>query len=841
MQTVSRLITQFIPEHYQLSINHERKERTFNGTVTINGSSPESTGEIKVHAKDLTIESVTVDGKAAEFTLGKNDEVSIIHLDIHAGRHIVAIGFSGRITDGMHGLYPCYYEHEGVKKELLATQFESHHAREVFPCIDEPEAKATFDVIATTEQDITVLGNMPIKQQRVEGGKLVTHFDTTPRMSVYLLAWVAGELHKKTAVTKQGVEVNVWATPAHPASSLDFALDSAVETIDFFNEYFGTPYPLPKSDHVALPDFSAGAMENWGLITYREAALLVEPGITGVSSKHYVAGVIAHELSHQWFGNLVTMKWWNNLWLNESFANLMEHLAPNALHPDWNVWLDFVTTESIYALRRDSLEGVQSVQTEVNHPDEISTLFDGAIVYAKGGRLMRMLQQHIGNEAFQKGLASYFAKYKYSNTTGDDLWAELSQASGENIGEFMNSWISQSGYPVVSVSQKGNDLTISQQQFFVGPHQPSEKLWPIPLKASSGDIPAVLSTKEITLARTSNEPLRLNVGSTAHFITQYDSELLAQLIAQVQNEELDVVDRLQLLHEQTLLARGGYISTASLIPLLEAYKNETAEAVWDIISLAIGEMKKFVEDDAAAEAKLRKLSGDLARKQYVRLGWDAQQNEPETDTKLRATIIGMMIYSEDPEVLAKAKNLYDTNAIDQLDAELRALIVGTAVRHYETPELIDLLIDMHSKTASPDLQQDIASGLTSTKNEATIRKLLELVKSGTVVRSQDATHWLIWLMRNRSGRSIAWQWLQDNWDWIEKTFSGDKSYDDFPRYAAGSLMTRNQLNEYKAFFTPMLSIPALTRVITIGIGEIEGRVQLIERDGDAVKSALAKL
>lgn len=841
MQTVSRLITQFVPEHYQLSLNHDRIGRTFSGTVSINGSSPDSTGEIRVHAKDLTIESVTVDGKEADFSQGENDEISIIHPDIHAGRHIVAIGFSGTITDGMHGLYPCYYEHDGVKKELLATQFESHHAREVFPCIDEPEAKATFDVALTTEQDIVVLGNMPIKQQQIENDKLVTHFDTTPRMSVYLLAWVAGELHKKTAVTKQGVEVNVWATPAQPASSLDFALDSAVETIDFFNEYFGTPYPLPKSDHVALPDFSSGAMENWGLITYREVALLVDSETTSVSSKHYVAGVIAHELSHQWFGNLVTMKWWNNLWLNESFANLMEHLAPDALHPDWNVWLDFVTTESIYALRRDSLEGVQPVQTEVNHPDEISTLFDGAIVYAKGGRLMRMLQQYIGDEAFQKGLASYFAKYKYGNTTGDDLWNELSDASGENIGDFMNTWISQSGYPVVTVSQNGDMLTLSQQQFFVGPHEPSSKLWPIPLKASSTNIPQMLTTKEITVKHTSSEPLRLNVGSTAHFITQYDSDLLSQLIQQVENGELDVVDRLQLLHEQTLLARGGLVSTASLIPLLDAYKNETAEAVWDIISLAINELKKFVETDKDAERKLRSLSGAIARKQYNRLGWDAKENEPETDTKMRATIIGMMIYSEDADVLATAKELYASQSLEELDAELRALIIGTTVRHGETSELIDTLIEKYGKTPSPDLQQDIASGLTSTKNEATISRLLDLIKQGTIVRSQDATHWLVWLMRNRSGRAIAWQWLQDNWKWIEQTFSGDKSYDDFPRYAAGSLMTRSQLEEYKAFFSPMIDVPALTRVITIGIGEIEGRVQLIERDGPAVRESLAKL
>src|SRR5690606_2848949 len=251
-----------------------------------------------------------------------------------------------------------------------------------------------------------------------------------------------------------------------PAASLDFALDIATRTIDFFENYFDTPYPLPKSDHVALPDFSSGAMENWGLVTYREIALLDDPTTTSVSSKHYIATVIAHQLSHQWFGNLLTMKWWNNLWLNESFAALMEYIAVDALHPEWNVWLDFATMESIMALRRDSLDGVQAVQVDVNHPDEISTLFDGAIVYAKGARLLRMLQHYIGHEAFQAGLKAYFATYKYGNTEGDDLWNALAGASGKDIAGFMNTWISQSGYPVVQVSQNGNDVALTQQQFF---------------------------------------------------------------------------------------------------------------------------------------------------------------------------------------------------------------------------------------------------------------------------------------------------------------------------------------------------------------------------------------
>ncbi|MCA9340722.1 MAG: aminopeptidase, partial [Candidatus Saccharibacteria bacterium] len=410
--------------------------------------------------------------------------------------------------DQMHGIYPCYFEHDGVKKELIATQFESHYAREAFPCIDEPGAKARFNIQLTTKPDQTVLSNMPIDEQSVVEDKLVTRFKTTPRMSTYLVAFVVGELHRKTSRTTSGVEVNVWATPAQTAESLDFALDTAVKVIEFYDDYFGTAYPLPKSDHVALPDFTVGAMENWGLITYREIALLADPKIVSVSGRHYIATVIAHELAHQWFGNLVTMAWWNDLWLNESFATLMEYIAVDAIHPEWNIWLDFISNESIAALRRDSIQGVQSVQVDVNHPDEISTLFDGAIVYAKGARLLRMIQYYIGDESFRAGLKHYFGEHAYKNTVGNDLWVQLSDASGKDIAAIMNAWISQSGYPVVSVTRDGDSVTISQQQFFVGPHEPSEKLWPIPLNASIDSAPNLFDTRSATFI--TNEPLHFN-------------------------------------------------------------------------------------------------------------------------------------------------------------------------------------------------------------------------------------------------------------------------------------------------------------------------------------------
>lgn len=838
MTTVSRLTDTFTPEHYDLSINLERTDRKFTGSVTISGKTITSNQPIKLHAKDLTITTAAIDSTPAIYTSGDHDEISISIDELSAGDHSVSVTFEGIITDQMHGLYPCYYDVDGVKKELLATQFESHHAREVFPCIDEPAAKATFDLQLTTELEQTVLSNMPIKTQTVDSDLQITTFDTTPRMSTYLLAFVVGELQRTTGTTKSGVEVNIYATTAQPIASFAFPLDIAIRSIEFYDDYFGTAYPLPKSDHIALPDFSSGAMENWGLITYRETTLLADPETTSIANRHYIATVIAHELAHQWFGNLVTMQWWNDLWLNESFATLMEYVAIDALHPEWNIWLDFSTNESIMALRRDAIDGVQSVQVDVDHPDEISTLFDGAIVYAKGARLLRMIQQYIGHEAFRSGLKDYFAQHAYGNTVGDNLWDALSAASGKHVSTIMNTWISQPGYPVVTVSRDDTSVTLTQQQFFTGPHQSSTRQWPIPLDTDDNGAPLLFDNPTINYPST--KPLRLNKSDSAHFITNYDELSRTELISHVNNGTLDAIGRVQLLDESTLLARGGIMTSDQLIPLLSAYRNESLEPVWTIIAMGLGELRKFIEDSPEAEKMLRKLSADMARPHFERLGWDKTTGESEEDTKLRSIVLGLTLYGEIPEVIEKARSLYDSTPLEQLNPELRPLVISSVAR-YGDGSIVDSLLDIYKSTHSAELRQDICVGITSTRVPEKISLLLESIKDPTVIKAQDVFRWFAYLIRGRESRSLAWQWIRDNWDWVEKTFGSDKSYDDFPRYSAGGLMTQTELDEYKAFFEPLISVPALTRSISIGISEIEGRIELIERDKAAVQQSLLTL
>lgn len=833
MTKVPRLLDTFTPNHYNLTLDLTRaEEKEFSGTVIISGNS--TSESISLHSKGLTIQSATIDNQPADVSFGELDELKLSQPNLKNGNHTIHINFSGNITDAMHGLYPCYFTHDGVKKQLFATQFESHHAREVFPCVDEPAAKAEYDLTLVTRTGITVLGNMPVKSEEENGDSLTTTFEKTPRMSSYLLAFVIGELHKKTARTKSGVEVNVWATPAQNENTLDFALDIATRSIDFYDDYFGVKYPLPKSDHVALPDFSSGAMENWGLITYRESCLLADPELTPESSRRFIATVIAHELSHQWFGNLVTMNWWNDLWLNESFANMMEYVAIDTLHPEWRMWEDFATNEVTAALRRDSLDGVQSVQADVNHPDEISTLFDPAIVYAKGGRLLVMVRKLIGEEAFRAGLKSYFEKFAYKNTVGNDLWQELESASGQPIVNLMNAWISQPGLPVVSVSNSHDAAILSQERFFIGEHQPSDALWPIPLFANQPLDVKILNQKETAVSI--EKPLQLNCGLSAHFVTKYDESSREYLLKNI--TELPTLDKICILQDATILARAGFENSASLLPLALSLKTETNEKVFGMAAGALTELRKFVDDNDTARDSLKKISGEFARATFEELGWDEKAGESDDDRERRTATLSLMMYSEDKEVLNEAKTRFNNNKLEDLSTEIRALIISANVRHFETPEIIENLFATYKNTPSNDLQNDIAIGLTSTKNPETAEKILANIKDSNIIRAQDASRWFVYLIRTRESRQIAWNWLKENWAWVEDTFGEDKSYDDFIRYAATALLTPNELDDFRQFFEPMENIPALARTIKLGITEISARVELIKRDKEAVTSSL---
>ena len=842
MQAVKHFIETFVPEHYDLFLDLNRADKSFSGKVTITGEA--KTSKISLHQKDLTVEAVEVAGQARPFTLDKDNEALYIELEA-AGPVLVTITYTGQITDNMTGIYPSYYTVDGVKKEIISTQFESHFAREAFPSVDEPEAKATFDLALKFDQaeGELALSNMPeidVENRKATG---VWKFETTPRMSSYLLAFAAGDMQGITAKTKNGTLVGVYATKAHPESNLEFALDIAVRCIEFYEEYYGVKYPIPQSLHVALPDFSAGAMENWGLVTYREIYLLVDENSTALS-RQTVALVVAHELAHQWFGNLVTMKWWDDLWLNESFANMMEYVSVDAIEPSWKIFEDFQTSGVPYALKRDATDGVQSVHVEVKHPDEINTLFDGAIVYAKGSRLMHMLRRWLGDDAFRKGLGAYFEKHQYGNTIGRDLWDDLSQASGRDVAAFMDAWLEQPGYPVVTAKVENDSLILTQKQFFIGEHEDRGRLWPVPLNSNWQGLPDTLTTERLeipnyaALAAQNDGALRLNTENTAHYITDYQGELLDALLNNLSS--LDNISKLQIVQERRLLAESGKISYADLLPVISKLANETSYMVVSAVSQVLEGLNRFVDEGSQTEEDYKALLKVLSQSNFDRLGFEKQAGESDEDEMVRQLIVGNMIKADDETAKAQASQIFDKyrDNLEKLPAAIRLQVLVNQIKHHESKELTKLYLDLYVASNDGSFKNALSTALSYTKNKETLDELLATWKDKFTVKPQDLSAWYGRFLSRDFTQEAVWSWARENWDWIKAALGGDMSFDSFVISPAMVFKTEKRLAEYKAFFEPQLDDMAISRNISMGIKEIAARVELVKCEKEAVEKAI---
>lgn len=814
MGKIRRLLDYFVPQHYQLQLNIEPEQSRFSGQVTVTG---ETVGkQARLHSKDLDILSVKTERNDSPDWRLSEDELII---DDTADE--ITVQFQGRLSDtAMNGLYICKYRQDGHTRRLFATQFESHYARKCFPCIDEPSVKATFDLsITVNSPDVqTVLSNMPGEQVNH-----TWHFQTTPKMSTYLLAFVGGNFVSKSDRTKRGVKVNVYATPAQPTGLMDYALDTAVKSVEFYEDYFGIDYPLPKLDNVALPDFSAGAMENWGLITYRESALLADNN-SAVDTRESVAITITHEIAHQWFGNLVTMAWWDDLWLNESFASLMEHIVTDRLHPEYHVMDDFQASDVFYALTRDSLAGVQAVRQTVGSPDEIATLFDGAIVYIKGERLMKMLRRLIGEEQFRRALRHYFTKHKYGNTVADDLWQAMSEVSELDIAQLMKSWLTEPGYPIITADLiEPKRLRLKQAPLHAD--SPVETR-PVPLFCNLPDVPKLMTEPEIVLNVPTDQTIQLNVGGDGHYLTEYDDQLFAGLRRRFSN--LGTIDKIELLQESFFLSQLGRRDISQQLDLLSEAGHETNQAIIGKVAGLTAGLDRLVDLNSDEQAALRQFVSGLFKGQFTRIFQG--RTDDINDTKARPIILSRLVYARDEQAIAYCDDLYQQHVADisQIDSNLRSVVLSAEVR-LARPGVFDQLWELYLSVQDVELRLDICSALTATTDLGQADKLLTGSTVTTLIRPQDNYYFISGLMVNRYTRSTAWRWVRHNWSWIEEVFGGDMNYDSYVQVAGHHLSTDDQLVEYDNFFRG-INAPALSRTIKLGHNDIVRRLRWIKRN-----------
>lgn len=784
---MEKLVKYFVPEKYNLDLIIDKKAKTIGGIVTVEGAAKAE--NIKFHAVGLSVDQVTINGKKAKFEVvdGVLTVFKVPRSDL-----VVEIGYHGHLNENMQGAYLSTYEYKGKTEVIVATQFESHYAREAFPCIDEPGAKAVFELtITTTDDKDLILANTPVLDKKDNK----TIFEPTPRMSTYLLAWVIGRFHGKTIKNAHGVEITTYATLAQDLGAVDFANEIAAKSLEFYDDNFGVPYPLKKLDQVALPDFEAGAMENWGLVTYRESMLLAGKNAT-LGTKKGVALTVAHELSHQWFGDLVTMEWWDDLWLNESFASVMEYYAVDYIHPEYKIFEGFFTGDCYAALMRDAYTDVQSVHQDVKDPAEIATLFDGAIVYSKGARLMLMLIRLMGWEEFCKGIRDYFEKYKYQNTVGDDLWAALKPYAEFDPGKLMHAFIDKPGYPVI---------TDGKQKRFLLDGPMLDESWPLP---------------------------EIMEDMSGHYVLNLSEEEFKNKLAEFDN--LGLEEKIRLLIDRNLIAKTELASAASLIPLVEKFKNENAAAVWNIILSIISNLKIFFEDGSEEEKKFKKFVGELIRPKLKELGLTTRKDDDENTIRLRAILMGLDFYAETPENIRALAKMYSED-YDTLDAEIREDIIDAKL--YEAPEIVDEYLTNYQKIADPELKFELLFSGTISKNEVVLAKMMELLNKPEIVKPQDQLHLFIYLYRNPKLRAKVGKWLTENWEYV-KNLAGDKSLDSYPRYMANVIRTEEEYKVWREFFKPMQDDPALSRAIKIGEKEIKARLKLVAADKKAVYQAL---
>lgn len=618
---------------------------------------------------------------------------------------------------------------------------EATDARRAFPCWDEPAIKATFDITLVVPKDRVALSNMPVVSEENLGDNLRSvRFDRTPIMSTYLVAAVVGEYDFVEGTSSDGVLVRVY-TPVGKNEQGLFALDVATKVLPYYKEYFNIAYPLPKMDLIAIADFSSGAMENWGLVTYRESMVLVDPKNTSLIRKQSIALTVGHEIAHQWFGNLVTMDWWTHLWLNEGYASFVEFLCVNKLFSEYEIWTQFVTDMYTRALELDCLKNSHPIEVPVGHPSEIDEIFD-EISYAKGASVIRMLHHYIGDADFRRGMNIYLTRHQYKNTQTEDLWAALSEASSKPVAEVMNTWIKQMGFPVISVSseQKGTKriLTLSQNKFTADGVDPTENyFWMVPITVSIAKNPTEIAvttmldkkSMNVEIDANANDWIKVNPGTIGYYRTSYSPEMLDQLIPAIKSRTLPPLDRLGLVDDLFALVQAGRAPTNEVLKLIEAYRDEINYTVWSSITNSLCKLYILLSH-TSLEKQFHSYGIRLYKPVADRLGWDCKNGESHLDILLRSLVLSRLISYNCPSTIAEAKKRFKLHLSGEclLPADLRSACYVAAMKEgdlntYEEMLRLYRVTDLHEE------KDRISRALGTFKNVDILRRVIDFALS----------------------------------------------------------------------------------------------------------------
>ncbi|MFM7088995.1 MAG: M1 family metallopeptidase [Candidatus Paceibacterota bacterium] len=844
-----RLTTHITPLEYDIKLHPDLENFTFSGIETIKVKITKPEKKLVLHSKELDIETVSVEFKKEKIfgTISYQESTETVIFSfpkaLIPGTYSLHVVFRGILNDKMRGFYRSSYVYEGKVHNLATTQFEATDARRAFPCFDEPAHKAVFHVSLVVPKGNSAISNtLPISKIEHEAGFEVVRFAPTPKMSTYLLAFLVGNFEYLEGKTKRDVLVRVYTTPGkkHQAA---FALECAIKTLEFYEEYFDITYPLNTLDMIAIPDFASGAMENWGAITYRESMLLVDKDKTSTAARQWIALVIAHELAHQWFGNLVTMEWWTHLWLNEGFASYIEYLAVDKLFPKWDIWTQFATHDFGVALRLDALEHTHAIEIPVHHPDEIGEIFD-AVSYSKGASVIRMLAQYLGEEKFRDGLRYYLKKHSYKNTETVHLWEAFEKISKKPVRKIMHNWTSKPGHPVVEIHETKKGIVLTQKRFFASPvsakKSKNKTLWQIPVSITdeNGSIfTTLLDKKQTVLQNTNAKYIKLNNQETSFHRSTYSHELLMKLKDPVASRALPPVDRIGIIRDLFAGAEAGLVPTVYVLEFLEAYKEEDNYIVWTEIGSGLSKLNQLYAG-TKLEEKLQAFTRRLYTPIFKKLTWDKKEKDVHITSLLRTHVISKLGHAGDKSIVTEARNRFALiEKGEKVDADLHGVIYSLFA-HYGGEKEYKKLLALYKKETLHEEKNRIGYALADFTQKEILCDTIHFAFSKDV-RPQDTVGILTSIASNTLGRDIWITAIKTNWDTLISRY-GDGGY-TLGRLLGGLSVSphKKHLDFYKNFFK-IHPAPGAARSIEQTKERIESNILWAKRDAKTLDKFLSK-
>jgi aminopeptidase N len=840
-----RLSTNVIPSHYSLDFMPDLKTATFSGNEVIDVNIKEPTNTITLNSNELKFESVGVIYQHGEqkgsvsFDTDKEQATLTFPNTIPAGDATLRIQFTGILNDKLRGFYLSKTE----RRSYAVTQFESTDARRAFPCFDEPAFKATFQVKLTIDKGDTAISNTPIASDKDAGDWLpdgkhhTVTFETTPKMSTYLLAFVVGDF-QCTSGEQDGVKLRICATP-DKVKLTPFALDVAKFALHYYDNYFGIHFPLKKLDLIGIPDFEAGAMENFGAITFRETDLLLDPKTATFRTQRNATLAIVHEMAHQWFGDLVTMQWWDNIWLNEGFATWMENKCTGAMHPDWNV-PQFVAADEQRTLNVDAQPTTRAIRASADTPDEIEQMFD-SIAYNKSGAVLLMVENYLGEETFRKGVHAYLAAHEYGNATAEDFWNAQTEVSHKPIDKIMESMVAQRGAPILEFGPPAaGQVSVAQSRFFLSPGitpDPAQKwMLPVCFKAgAAGQDCQVLTPSSASLAAPASKIFFANAGGKGYYRSAYAPDQYAALVAHVETG-LTPEERISLTGDEWAQVRADKAPVGDYLNLVAALSSDDSE---DVLASAVDNVS-IITDTVASTQQERDALAAWTRRTflpvYAGLG-NAADSGTSNQRDLLAYLFGVLAArGKDADLLAQARSVADRYLADpaSVDPTFGQTALGIAAENGDSA-LFDKLEKIYETSSDPEMQEVALRELVTFRNPDLLERALEYSVSSKV-RNQDSAIQFNLAMRIPENRDQAWKFIKTHWDQVKTEFTPEMG--SYFVAGTGNFCSVEARDDVKNFFASH-KVPAADVAVRHALEHIDGCIELRKLQEPNLKQWLA--